>query len=453
MMDRIFRSAEAVHCWLGASPSLATSLAQVGKKSNRGSNEQEFEAVLRKKDDAMGVLARCEYWTRMWIVQEFLLARSIILVAGPVQIPFQLMDVTIAELANAEHRQWENVEAGIAARILQLRRMRNDRFGRDFEGLFEAFNSMRCAVPRDRMFSLLGILQPKEAKMLRRLVDYEADIWHVRNRILESGLVRDYLWFMQHFAISVALSEPDPTTTEQVSLPFYPCLQTVEHAVHDDSGTRRPPFEGPWHFHSCLPCHRGRWLQDMYIPCRWLQYMSCSYDLIRISGAWHSNFQLHGCALIPLCGADCRRECQGHAIAGVALILEDYSPLDQNPIEPVFGWAQTLVRGPAAYDSNWDFAFADIRHATTVADALEPATSSITVVRVSKSKYSTMHMRTSAKAFVQLCDFFSKLDRSYRLEPRPLLPPRSAVSPAASAEMIIGAYIPSPGAGGSLFRP
>ncbi|KAF2800064.1 HET-domain-containing protein, partial [Melanomma pulvis-pyrius CBS 109.77] len=84
MMGNIYRNAKCVYCWLGTWKADIISLfhrvqrAQFGSKTMRMVLSNNDEHVLHE----LRMLAQAEYWTRVWIVQEFVLARELWLLCG-----------------------------------------------------------------------------------------------------------------------------------------------------------------------------------------------------------------------------------------------------------------------------------------------------------------------------------------------------------------------------------
>jgi len=110
-------------------------------------------------EPVMEVLTCGEYWTRVWLVQEFILARDVFLLAGSNKLPLP----SVARLMSVMALHHSN-----ASRIFQLRHThKHDHDSLSFAELFEKLRSLACALPRDRLFALTGIVEMENADSLR----------------------------------------------------------------------------------------------------------------------------------------------------------------------------------------------------------------------------------------------------------------------------------------------
>ncbi|KAI0889556.1 heterokaryon incompatibility protein-domain-containing protein [Annulohypoxylon maeteangense] len=96
LMGNIYKRAQMVWAWLGPArdPKLRSSLIRLRENSS-----EYFDIIERSRKDQCGpylfdeleTLSRCDYWERAWVVQEFLLAKQVVLVYGDVQIDAELI--------------------------------------------------------------------------------------------------------------------------------------------------------------------------------------------------------------------------------------------------------------------------------------------------------------------------------------------------------------------------
>ena len=170
MMSEIYRRASYVYLWLGASSFVTKTVVRAIKNNyhlyHHRENQAHINADVRSSiDDA--IFSPCPdnhvetffqnpYWTRLWIVQEVMLARYIRI----------FIEDTIVS--------WEELKRFCTIRSDGPKRLRwlveNAQTGQtfSFSVLFDIFGENRCADPSDRVYAFLGIVHPDE----RVQVDY-----------------------------------------------------------------------------------------------------------------------------------------------------------------------------------------------------------------------------------------------------------------------------------------
>ncbi|KAF3000836.1 hypothetical protein E8E13_006944 [Curvularia kusanoi] len=163
-------------------------MAQIYKDCNSmiiwlGSNDQEFKEAAdefryKPRPQALSVLLNDNYFTRLWVVQEVLLARAVQIfcrgISGIVELPWNEVHAvaTGSALWLQEHGQMKAVHTKA---IIAL--MANQGMNR-YEGLrvtISRFSGHNCENPRDKVYGLLGIVKPKE----RLEVDYTKSVQEV----------------------------------------------------------------------------------------------------------------------------------------------------------------------------------------------------------------------------------------------------------------------------------
>ncbi|KAH7411739.1 heterokaryon incompatibility protein-domain-containing protein [Phaeosphaeria sp. MPI-PUGE-AT-0046c] len=108
---------------------------------------------------AIGKLLRDSYFTRLWIVQEFLLSRSVeIVTAGEAQIDF----LTISDAAYTSNVQLRELKVRQSTLELFWFRPRQEGVARKYQNgslvsLLESFHGSTCIDPRDKVYGLLGL--------------------------------------------------------------------------------------------------------------------------------------------------------------------------------------------------------------------------------------------------------------------------------------------------------
>jgi hypothetical protein len=172
-MSLIFSNAVEVISWLGSSHSIARCLRYI----NRPNVLEEW----------VRAFIESEYWKRAWVTQEILLARKVRLMAGDDEFPLEDLPARVRTFSH-DDRSFESTKAALAAQLLPVwptcflgsaedfRLLR----GRSLIQLIGQLKDKKCAVRRDRIFSVLGICG--EGSTLS--VDYESTSETLAMRIL-----------------------------------------------------------------------------------------------------------------------------------------------------------------------------------------------------------------------------------------------------------------------------
>ncbi|KAM0452999.1 hypothetical protein ACHAPV_009241 [Trichoderma viride] len=201
-MGDIYRNARVVLVWLGpATP-----------ESDVIFNMCETQAVSAEKDalatiswegevgDALDTIYQRSYWTRLWIIQELLLARSIVFFCGPKlttwsvfrRLPrsvkgifyeggFTGMDIKLGSTPRGRH-------ARSLLGALEERSSKEDQTEQQLYKLVVNFGQAKCFDNRDRVFGLLGLAGQKstERQSVDLLADYSAEPSELFVRLLSN---------------------------------------------------------------------------------------------------------------------------------------------------------------------------------------------------------------------------------------------------------------------------
>jgi hypothetical protein len=146
-MGSILSKATNVIWWLGMSPAISEYLA-----------DPPASDIYELRDSFNG----CEYWKRTWITQEVCLARH---------ITFMPKDVDCDEkkIAEARRRSCSTVDINLRPRP-----------GNRLMDLLQVLTDKECSVPRDRIFSLLGVYKDTWFK-----VDYKCSNRDLMKNVLQ----------------------------------------------------------------------------------------------------------------------------------------------------------------------------------------------------------------------------------------------------------------------------
>ncbi|KAF1926644.1 HET-domain-containing protein [Didymella exigua CBS 183.55] len=152
MMAQIYKDCDSMIIWLGS--------------TSHKFKEAADEFVYKPRPHSLSILLHDDYFTRLWVVQEVLLARAVRIICrgtlGFVELPWN--DVhAIATGGSAWLQQHGNKKAVLAL-------IANQGMNR-YEGIrtvVARYSSYQCENPRDKVYGLLGIVRSDE----RLEVDY-----------------------------------------------------------------------------------------------------------------------------------------------------------------------------------------------------------------------------------------------------------------------------------------
>jgi len=171
VMGQIYNKAAIVHAWLGdngegtqlAMHHIATTDwgaiwdAIIQRKIDRWSDE-DFASVSQ--------IWNCEYWTRLWVVPEFVMAKEITIRCGSHQMQGELLeklvDNTGAMSILPKERRWQMPTEPTSRLGLQIVKERLNRlrsqmlFAEDFAHVLKSLGRGYCADDRDRMYAFLS---------------------------------------------------------------------------------------------------------------------------------------------------------------------------------------------------------------------------------------------------------------------------------------------------------
>ncbi len=111
--------------------------------------------------DSLSFLLKQSYFTRVWIVQEVLLAKHIdVLVSHPVVGNVWVSWKTMCNVATRSAGALRNLHAPSSA--LHLLREHGTNIQRDLGGVISIFSHGQCQDTRDRVFGLMGLVEEKD---------------------------------------------------------------------------------------------------------------------------------------------------------------------------------------------------------------------------------------------------------------------------------------------------
>ena len=191
-MDQTYRDAVCVSAWLGLVP-----LPDDLRHASTSTPIKTLESDAFDFADAMLDVANRPYWSRVWVIQEFLLARDVEIYCSDNRIAwphFQEIlsrEADVQQFYDADHELTYSVSSGGRRRrseefaALSLVMGRHSHKHLDFlQPLCDVLvdhRDARCTDPRDKVFGLLGLILPEEREVLGRYFpDYALSAEHVR---------------------------------------------------------------------------------------------------------------------------------------------------------------------------------------------------------------------------------------------------------------------------------
>lgn len=185
LMRSIFSTATLTIAWLGRdynNSNLSLEAARGIHSHSHGSpNTQASLAneVWKATED----LARRPYFGRMWIVQEVLLSRKILVLCGDGHCWWDDM----AELIYRADSFKELSIPYITVALLSRRRSRDKKAGpTELHELLYEFDGGHCADPRDRVYALLGLVNTEQSTSEPLLADYSISPLQLYRNIITS---------------------------------------------------------------------------------------------------------------------------------------------------------------------------------------------------------------------------------------------------------------------------
>ena len=170
-MDMIYRNASALSVWLGL-PQYPSWYEPI----------RTFEVSGSAPYDQMSHAANHSYWTRFWVIQEFLLGRDVNVYYGNTRMNWlEFKKILEREASLTWGHLLSNYGDGFDSRLYRAVPLLTERhlyghpeFHLPRYQLLINHSTSECKDPRDRVFALLGLVIPKERVLLERFFpDYD----------------------------------------------------------------------------------------------------------------------------------------------------------------------------------------------------------------------------------------------------------------------------------------
>lgn len=161
MMSQIYRDCDSMTIWLGS--------------QDQGFREAATDFIHKPRRDPLRILLHDDYFTRLWVVQEVLLARSVRIlcrgISGIVEVPWN--EVRAVATGNYIWLQ----DQGHSKAVLELIAQQGMKHYQGLRLSILRFSGYNCENPRDKVYGLLGIVKEKEKERLE--VDYTKSVQEV----------------------------------------------------------------------------------------------------------------------------------------------------------------------------------------------------------------------------------------------------------------------------------
>ncbi|KAI1207022.1 uncharacterized protein F4807DRAFT_463086 [Annulohypoxylon truncatum] len=182
-MDQTYKNAACVAVWLGLTPSISNSPSQNTIISPlRIPREDSLWG-----DELISELVNRPYWSRVWVIQEFLLGSDVDIWYGKNNINIELFQDMILDHAGVnlhviQHMDYTPSKIPHRAWSLATGRTpeRHPDFSRPLWRLLVDHRYSMCKDPRDKVFALLGLVPEEERDLLGRFFpNYDMSEDHV----------------------------------------------------------------------------------------------------------------------------------------------------------------------------------------------------------------------------------------------------------------------------------
>lgn len=172
LMDEIYRNASCVSVWLGLAPAADEYM------HNRHGPIKIFDQEPFDWDEEMARLASRPYWSRFWVIQEFLLGEQVELYCSGNRIEWSLFQDILGNKAGvnllsdtpqgAMFRAPTNLQPAVSL-LVGRHPDRHPEFLLPLHELLLRHRRSECKDPRDRVFALLGLITTEERGFLERV--------------------------------------------------------------------------------------------------------------------------------------------------------------------------------------------------------------------------------------------------------------------------------------------
>lgn len=182
MMGQIYSRADSVYAWLGPSTADAERIFDFVEQSKiqRLAGETYWKIYMSDPtiSDAFDDLLRRPYWTRLWILQEIVLAKRLWLFSGSRYISWDDLHFVLAGTKGSGSLYYARNSSQETTRLLQyLKESRDSPSALSLSSLVHKFHTAQCHDGRDKIYGLLSLAHQDTTRHVK--VDYRSPLLQV----------------------------------------------------------------------------------------------------------------------------------------------------------------------------------------------------------------------------------------------------------------------------------
>ncbi|KAI1483668.1 HET-domain-containing protein [Daldinia eschscholtzii] len=153
-MENTYRNASMIAAWLGV-PVGFEDTERIGRDHTSRLSSPAF----------VDEIIDSPYWSRMWIVQELILAKGIILLYGHFRLPWEGVRGVLHAWSTFGKSKWRH-SAALNFVYMTSEASYTQKYGRALGELMRSLESSEATDSRDRVFALIGLMEGEERKLL-----------------------------------------------------------------------------------------------------------------------------------------------------------------------------------------------------------------------------------------------------------------------------------------------
>ncbi|KAL5592416.1 hypothetical protein FOBRF1_013442 [Fusarium oxysporum] len=190
LMRSIYSTASETIVWLG-SATHGSDLAIDHINGAFSDERMKAKTDHRKLTEPLQKLLGREYWTRIWVVQEVLLAKNIKILCGSKQFTWNSLEA----LCNTFRKKWLDASAGSPKRqaaeqimdtgasiLIREKREFGTSDSRQLSVLLDKFGAFKSTDPRDKVYGLLGLCEERH----KIAIDYRKSLEEIYIDVIQS---------------------------------------------------------------------------------------------------------------------------------------------------------------------------------------------------------------------------------------------------------------------------
>ncbi|OAL00781.1 HET-domain-containing protein [Phaeosphaeriaceae sp. SRC1lsM3a] len=165
-----------------------------------------LKSISKEEWGSLLLLVNRSYWTRLWIVQEFVLARNVVICSGKAFVNSEDLELTIQgmhilKFEDPSRPLWQeqspvwDIFRGICTKIVEMRILREVS---PLVELLESTMESKCQDPHDRIYAIIAIAKDLSSFYDTIPIDYNRSIFKVKMDLVwavqtRSRFKKDYI--------------------------------------------------------------------------------------------------------------------------------------------------------------------------------------------------------------------------------------------------------------------